>query len=280
MKEINDNEIRVIGSTGNMKRRRWPWYGWLAVGVVLAALVAVVATVLLLQTPNKVESVESPIDNPSATQPLSHSATQPLTVSDTVVDDVPLTLYMLNCLLPDCPRASLQVGSPEVGDSSLLLAVMAADVRADNGGVVGDFVVDGRQLARGEKKEGYCAILDGVLAIGRGGDAALSQALNAKGSFFRQYVLVSNGEAVPPKPKGKNHRRALCVVGHSVFVVASGDRESYHDFATALADLGVDNAIALVGSESLLIYRTAGGLLHSIGTSLDAANANFIVWRR
>ncbi len=288
MKEINDNEIRVIGSTGNMKRRRWPWYGWLAVGVVLVVLVAVVATVLLLQTPNKVESVESPIDNPSAPQSLSHSATQSLshsapqllTISDTVVDDVPLTLYMLNCLLPDCPRASLQVGSPEVGDSSLLLAVMAADVRADNGGVVGDFVVDGRQLARGEKKEGYCAILDGVPAIGRGGDAALSQALNAKGSFFRQYVLVSNGEAVPPKPKGKNHRRALCVVGHSVFVVASGDRESYHDFATALADLGVDNAIALVGSESLLIYRTAGGLLHSIGTSLDADNANFIVWRR
>ena len=74
MKEINDNEIRVIGSTGNMKRRRWPWYGWLAVGVVLVVLVAVVATVLLLQTSNKVESVESPIDNPSATQPLSHSA--------------------------------------------------------------------------------------------------------------------------------------------------------------------------------------------------------------
>ena len=280
MKEINDNEIRVIGSTGNMKRRRWPWYGWLAVGVVLVVLVAVVATVLLLQTPNKVESVESPVDNCSATQPLSHSATHLLTISDTIVDDVPLTLYMLNCLLPDCPRASLQVGSPDVEDSSLLLAVMAADVRADNGGVVGDFVVDGRQLARGEKKEGYCSILDGVPAIGRGGDAALSQALNAKGSFFRQYVLVSNGEAVPPKPKGKNHRRALCVVGHSVFVVASGDRESYHDFATALADLGVDNAIALVGSESLLIYRTAGGLLHSIGTSLDADNANFIVWRR
>ena len=73
MKEINDNEIRVIGSTGNMKRRRWPWYGWLAVGVVLVVLVAVVATVLLFQTPNKVESVESPIDNPSATQPLSPS---------------------------------------------------------------------------------------------------------------------------------------------------------------------------------------------------------------
>ena len=41
MKEIDDNEIRIIGSTDRGRRRRWPWYGWLAVGLVLAALVAV-----------------------------------------------------------------------------------------------------------------------------------------------------------------------------------------------------------------------------------------------
>jgi hypothetical protein len=162
----------------------------------------------------------------------------------------------------------------------LLLAVMAADVRADNRDIVGDFVVDGRQLARGEKKEGYCAILDGVPVVGRGGEADLKRAVDGKGSFFRQYVLVSEGVAMPPKPKGKNHRRALCVMGNRMFVVASGDRESYHDFATALADLGVDDAIALVGTESLLMYRAEGGLLHTIGTSYEGDNVNFLVWRR
>jgi hypothetical protein len=274
MKEIGDNEIRIIGASDGARRRRWPWYGWLAVGLVLAALVAVAVAVLLLQTPRE-EAVGA-----GTTQSLSHSATQPLAVFDTMINDVPLTIYSLDCELPACPRASLQVGMPDREDTSLLLAVMAADVRADNGGIVGDFVVEGRQLARGEKKEGYCAILDGVPVVGRGGEADLKRAVDGKGSFFRQYVLVSEGVAMPPKPKGKNHRRALCVMGHRMFVVASGDRESYHDFATALADLGVDDAIALVGSESLLMYRAEGGLLHTIGTLFEGDNVNYLVWRR
>ena len=282
MKEIDDNEIRIIGASDGGRRRRWPWYGWLAVGLVLAALVAVAVAVLLLQTPREAAVGAGATQSPShsATQPLSHSATQPLAVFDTMVNDVPLTIYSLDCELPACPRASLQLGMPDREDTSLLLAVMAADVRADNGDIVGDFVVEGRQLARGEKKDGYCAILDGVPVVGRGGEADLKRAVDEKGCFFRQYVLVSEGVAMPPKPKGKNHRRALCVMGHGMFVVASGDRESYHDFATALADLGVDDAIALVGSESLLMYRAEGGLLHTIGTSYEGDNVNFLVWRR
>ena len=282
MKEIEDNEIRIIGASDGGRRHRWPWYGWLAVGLVLAALVAVAVAVLLLQTPREVAVGAGATQSPShsATQPLSHSVTQPLAVFDTMINDVPLTIYSLDCELPTCPRASLQVGMPDREDTSLLLAVMAADVRADNRGIVGDFVVEGRQLARGEKKDGYCAILDGVPVVGRGGEADLKRAVDEKGCFFRQYVLVSEGVAMPPKPKGKNHRRALCVMGHGMFVVASGDRESYHDFATALADLGVDDAIALVGSESLLMYRAEGGLLHTIGTSYGGDNVNFLVWRR
>lgn len=282
MKEIDDNEIRIIGASDGGRRHRWPWYGWLAVGLVLAVLVAVAVAVLLLQTQREAVVGAGATQSPShpATQLLSYSATQPLAVFDTMINDVPLTIYGLDCELPACPRASLQVGMPDREDTSLLLAVMAADVRADNRGIVGDFVVDGRQLARGEKKDGYCAILDGVPVVGRGGEADLKRAVDEKGCFFRQYVLVSEGVAMPPKPKGKNHRRALCVKGHWMFVVASGDRESYHDFATALADLGVDDAIALVGSESLLMYRAEGGLLHTIGTSYEGENVNFLVWRR
>lgn len=285
MKEIDDNEIRIIGSTDRGRRRRWPWYGWLAVGLVLAALVVVAVAVLLLQTPSKNSLSPSPSERgwgeafPSPSERGRGEASS-LRVFDTMINDVPLTIYGLDCELPACPRVSLQVGMPDREDTSLLLAVMAADVRADNGGIVGDFVVEGRRLARGEKKEGYCAILDGVPIVGRGGEADLKRAVDGKGSFFRQYVLVSEGVAMPPKPKGKNHRRALCVMGHGLFVVASGDRESYHDFATALADLGVDDAIALVGSESLLMYRAEGGLLHTIGTSYEGDNVNFLVWRR
>jgi hypothetical protein len=85
MKEIDDNEIRIIGSTDRGRRHRWPWYGWLAVGLVLAALVAVTVAVLLLQTPRE-EAVGADATQPlnhSATQSLSHSVTQPLRNSET-----------------------------------------------------------------------------------------------------------------------------------------------------------------------------------------------------
>lgn len=275
MKEINDNEIRVIG-TPSPKPKHGKW--WVAVLVILV-IVVIVALVLGKESRKKSASEPQPPAaeaEASFSPSLSSSATYGhLTMVDTMVDDVPLTLYF-----PDSAMASLQTGQPNADDPSLLLAVMAADIRADNGGIVGDFVVDGRQLARGERKEGFCAILDGTPVIGRGGKEELERALAEKGCFFRQYVLVDNGVATPPKPKGKNHRRALCLRGDKLFVVASGDRESYHDFATALADLGATEAIALVGSESLLIYHAEGGLLHSVGTAIDSPNANFLVWRK
>lgn len=270
MKELDDNEIRVIGAPSPQ-----PSHGnwWVA---VLVILVAVIVLVLALGKASHEESVAETQPSTEETSPMASVETsESLTVVDTIINDVPLTLY--------CPldaNASLQIGLPDAGDTALVLAVMAADVRADNGGIVGDFVVNGRVLARGERKEGYCAIANGVPTFGRGGEEALERVQKEGGDFFRQYALVADGEVLPLKPKGKNHRRALCRLGHQIFVAASGDRESYHDFATALADLGVKDAIALVGSESLLKYRADGGLVHSVGAAIDSPNANFLVWRR
>lgn len=275
MKEIDDNEIRVIGLPSPQ-----PSHGrWWVVMLILVVLVVIVAVVLGKESREE-PSVDSLPKASKKFEGVKSTSDNEIKVSDTVIDDVPLTLYWLPCLLPEGANTSLQTGMPDMEDTSLLLAVMAADIRADNGGIVGDFVINGQVLARGERKEGYCAIFDGVPVLGCDGKAALERVMAEKGSFFRQYVLVCDGEALPPTPKGKNHRRALCVMGHSIFVAASADRESYHDFSTALADLGVGNAIALVGSESLLVYRAEGGLLHSVGTAVDSPNVNFFVWRR
>lgn len=264
MKEIDDNEIRIIGS----HRHRWPWYGWVAVGMAVAALIAV--AVWLLQTSGNGEKVVEPQEAVALPQD------KYLQVMDTVVDGVPLTLYV-----PMNMNASLMVGMPDATDTTLVLAVMAADVRADNGGIVGDFVLDGRVLARGERKEGFCAMVGCEFMLGTsGGDKYLEMAKEQGGSFFRQYVLVARGEAIPPKPKGRNHRRALCLRGGEVVVAESVDRETYADFADALAALGADDAISLVGSEALLMYYPEGALLHTVGDLVDSPNVNFIVWRR
>ena len=60
------------------------------------------------------------------------------------------------------------------------------------------------------------------------------------GYFFRQYPLVKDGQVIDNEPKGKSIRRAICDRQGEIFMVETGSIESFHDFAQALADLGVD----------------------------------------
>ncbi len=127
----------------------------------------------------------------------------------------------------------------------------AADVRADNQHIVGAFVLEGTPLSWGVSKEGYCAIINQKIHIGVSDNTALFEEATAKeGYFFRQYPLVSNGIVCENKPKGKALRRAICQQGSQIFMVHSVNRESFHDFAQALVDLGCTQAIYLVGSDS------------------------------
>ena len=63
-------------------------------------------------------------------------------------------------------EARLRIGRPAVQDTTVLMALPAADVRKDNLGIVGDFVLDGRRYGNGKRKEGYGALLEGQLFLG------------------------------------------------------------------------------------------------------------------
>lgn len=58
--------------------------------------------------------------------------------------------------------------------------------------------------------------------------------------------------------------------------------ELLHDFAQALADLGVDNAIYLVGSSSYSAWKDTMGRMHFIGRTFSRGSEyeyeNFIQW--
>ena len=61
----------------------------------------------------------------------------------------------------------------------------------------------------------------------------------------------------------------------------STERESLHDFSQALLDMGVQEAIALVGSVQLPLYEDEQG--NRITNDLehwDKAQETYIVWRR
>ena len=278
--DINDNEIRII-SRQEVKRkpiyRRW-WF-WTAV----MAAVVLLAVALLLTLRSK---VSKPVEVP---EPLAESApvaptivqSEPATVlvRDTVINDVPLRL-----LTPVNAVPELCIGIPDTTDPSLILGLQAADIRADNHKIVGAFVLKGELLSRGVAKKGFCAILDGKIQLGMAESTPLfEEATDKDGYFFRQYPLVSQGGMVENKPKNKALRHALCELNGQIVVVSSLDKESFHDFAQALADLGVQNALALIGGQSYGFRRDSEHGFQSWGGDVKMwkkePEVNFVVWR-
>lgn len=82
---------------------------------------------------------------------------------------------------------SLMVGMPDFEDSTIFFITQAADIRADNMQILGDFVLRGEQIAKGRTKLGWCAIIDGNISIGYDKEpAALQEAISSGGYFFRQ----------------------------------------------------------------------------------------------
>nr|MDE6854183.1 phosphodiester glycosidase family protein [Muribaculaceae bacterium] len=134
----------------------------------------------------------------------------------------------------------------------------------------------------GEAKAGFCSIVNGEITVGVS-DATpmLEQALSSDGYFFRQYPLVVGGQLVENRPKGRALRKALAELDGHISVIASTRRLTLHDFSQALIDLGVRNAIYLVGSSSTGLYTDADGRRTIIGQAdrKTADNVNFIVWR-
>jgi len=196
---------------------------------------------------------------------------------DTVINDVPIALFIPHNATPE-----LIVGKPAENDPGIILAAQAADIRADNKQILGAFVDKGTPLAWGLSKKGYCAIIDGEMTIGTSENSPLfEKATETGGYFFRQFPLVDNGQLVENEQKNKSVRKALCSRAGQIFIAVTESDESYHDFSQALVDLGVDNAISLVGSKFAF-----GWWIDQDGVKTSFAEGwhqykmeNYVVWR-
>jgi hypothetical protein len=196
---------------------------------------------------------------------------------DTTVNDIPMRIYVpLNCT----PR--LEVGYECIDDTAKnILLFQAADIRADNLKIVGAFVLRGKPLSWGLSKKGYCGIIENQVSIGVADNSPLFELATEKGGyFFRQYPLVSNGYLVENELKSQSTRRGLCELEGRVAVVETYTPESLHDFAQALVDIGVTNAIYLVGSSSIGWCKTVDGIGIPSGQWEPRIyeNVSFIVW--
>ena len=285
--DIKDDEIRIInpmkGESKPPLYRRW-WF-WL----VLAALIVVIVVVAWpsqstaeMMPEECMDSMESYMEampqSMAVAQSLELSGPASVRVEDMTINDVPLRLYT-----PVNATPELCLGIPDTNNPNLLLAFRAADIRADNWQIVGAFVMKGELLSRGMSKKGFCAIIDGTLHLGLAESTPLlEEAIEKEGYFFRQYPLVSDGKMIENKPKGKAVRNALCDIDGRTVAVRSLSQESFHDFAQALADLGVQQAVYLSGSTSYGFCRADQNSFSSWGDlpkGKELENANFIVWK-
>jgi hypothetical protein len=204
-------------------------------------------------------------------------------ITDMTVNDVAMRLY-----IPHNAEMSLHLGPIDFDDTSIIYAAQAADVRADNGGIVGAFVLNGEPKAWGLSKKGYVASINGEVTVGVADNSPLfEKATECQGHFFRQYPLVSNGQMVPNKIRGKSIRRGICQRNDEIFMVETMNKESFHDFSLALVDLGVDQAVYLVGSTAAGWAVDANDSIHTFGDRNRynnkkpmPKNISYIVWRR
>ena len=269
--DIKDDEIRVIGGDDNGKKPQgWKWLLLLLAGIAIGIVVWQV-----LPSPSKPKHAE--IDGPAYFDPVGIAPEIPavkkpfscvenpdhafVEMMDTVVNDIPMKLY-----IPHRMRFSLHLGTIDRDDPSILFAAQAADVRADNGGIVGAFVLQGEPKAWGLSKKGFCAIINDTVTIGVAENSPLFEEATEKGGyFFRQFPLVDNGQLAENEQRGKAVRRAICDRNGEIFTVETLTDESFHDFAQALVDLGVDNAIYLVGAAAYGWATDAEGVRHEFG---------------
>lgn len=288
--EIKDDEIRIISQTsassdsGGQQPTRFNRKVIILILIGIALIVLLTAGRFFMNKSDvqHYEHVEMNMDTGSDSQlPVLgdiEPGPRPFTVAtDTTVNRVPLTI-----LSPCDATPVLAVGSQAVNDSSAVLVVQAADVRADNGEIVGAFVMDGEIVGRGERKGGFCAIIDGKITIGVAETTPLlEEAINTHGYFFRQYPLVVAGQVVENKPKGRALRKALAELNGRIVVVLSRERLTFHEFSQSLVDLGVTTAIYLVGSSAFYAYRTEDGQYIASGYRNQDVYAmlNFLIWR-
>ena len=273
----SNNDIYILGTSGKVRRKRVPMIFAIIGGITVIALLIGIYYIFRARNDKneEVPAIASIIvDNANETEQSKGYIER----AEETINDVPLYIYQ-----PFRAKMSLSLTKPEKNDSSVLFVAQAADVRADNGEIVGEFVLNGQILARGKTKSGFCAIINGEIFLGISTETDLLQkAIDTKGSFFRQYPLVKDGEIVINNIRNKSIRRALAIRNGNIIMVESRSNESFYDFSMALVDIGVTQAIYLVGSTTHGWWVDKNHKLTEFGVESKEMppNTSYIIWQK
>ena len=282
--QISDNDFHILqGKKIKKPFYKKTWFGTVVFVVLLVAFFAFIV-VVIGEDGGKAVKVSTEVSKGNAGSEKKISPKQQIKLNQqraVVVREATSNGYNLRILSVVGCKPELHVGPVDREDTTILLAVRAADVRQDNGEPAGAFVDKGKLLSQGKAKKGFCAIIDDNIIIGAAENSPyLEEAINNEGYFFRQYPLVVDGMAIHNKPRGSSIRRALCEKEGEIMVIDCED-VSFNDFAQALEDFGVTNAIYLVGGSSYGYYRTMDLQRHDFGDPNRNSDPmiSFLIWR-
>lgn len=240
---------------------RW----WLLAIIFIAIVVAGIIAYFFLNSNRSEKFPQSVSDKENIAKletPVADFASGTDSFSDSVLG-VAMDFYPLNGLI-----ASLEREIPDSTDQTLVLFMRSADYHPD-GRTIGSIVVNG-ELAEGKERESrpaYVAISpEGKAVIGVSTtDKLLDYTVKNSGSFFRQFVLLSDG-TLPEKfhLHGKVERAALGrTTNDQLFYIVTRHKETMYDFADALREYGFVDAVYITGGNSYNFSRDTSGHPHA-----------------
>ena len=271
-KEQREGEIPIItienDDTTSTPRRRMPWIIGTAVVTALLCGIAVgcykyYRTYINIGIPVSVTSEQNIAKLQKA---VANQTPEVVMTSDSVLG-VALNFYELNGL-----KAEISFTEPDTIDTDVYLYSRCADHTSYDPKVnhyLGSLVVNGKEMEDDVSRLGYCAMANDNIVIGVARDEDVKDYVQEQGgSFFRQFILVSNG-VLPSRfhLHGKVERRGLGRIGEKLYYIETRHKETMWDFADALREYGFIDAIYITGGTDYCFYRTANGIAHSIGDS-------------
>ena len=193
-------------------------------------------------------------------RPVKQEAPEVVMTSDSILG-VAMDFYAIHGL-----KASIEFEEPDTADTSVYLYCRSVDHKA-NGTYLGSLVVNGEERQSNTHRLGYMAMLgaNSVIGISRS-EKVKDYVQEHGGSFFRQFILVSNGE-IPGRffLHGKVERRAIGRIDDQLYFIATRHKETLWDFADALREYGFIDAIYITGGADYVFYRDKEGIRHDIG---------------
>ena len=204
-------------------------------------------------------------------KPVRQEAPEVVMTSDSILG-VAMDFYAIHGL-----KASIEFEEPDTADTSVYLYCRSADHKADST-YIGSLVVNGEERQSDTHRLAYMAMLGGNSVIGISRSEKVKDFVQERGgSFFRQFILVSDG-TIPGRffLHGKVERRAVGRIGDQLYYIATRHKETLWDFADALREYGFIDAIYITGGADYVFCRDKNGIRHDIG---DAADYPHTKWK-